>query len=107
MKTRNIVTIGAVIGLLTMTPVLQLQAQSRTSSAIEELVKAKRARHPASLLGEAKVYLDISTQVLNAHEREEAGDAIEAAINDANRGDRHNMLRHIAFAIQEIRDALK
>ena len=97
----------AVIGLFTMSPVLQLQAQSRTSSAIAELVKAKTAGHPASLLGEAKVYLEISTQVLNAHEREEADDAIESAINDANRGDRHNMLRHINFAIQEILDALK
>ena len=106
MKTRNIVTTVAVIGLFTVTPVLQLQAQSRTSSAIEELTKAETARHPAALLGEAKVYLEISTQVLNQTEREDAENAIEAAIRDADKGDRHNMLRNIKLALHEINGAL-
>ena len=105
MKTRSILVIGAAIGLFSLTPTTSVRAEARSLSAIQQLEKAKVSGDPAAHLEQAKDYLQTATEHLRAEELTEAIQAVDYALVDVHRRDRHNMLKHIEFAIHEIYDA--
>ncbi len=104
MKTRSILVIGAAIGLFSLTPTTSVRAEARSLSAIQQLEKAKVSGDPCAHLEQAKEYLKTTTEHLRSGEVQDAINAVDYAIVDVHRRDRHNMLKHIEFAINEIYD---
>ena len=103
MKTRNILTLCATIGLLVLTPVLRLQAEPPSYEAIEQLEKALHSGHPIEHLEHAKLEIEEAVR-LKHWDRAEALHQVHEAIEAARKDEHHRMEEHIGRAIHEIKE---
>ncbi len=103
MKTRNILTLCATIGLLILTPALRLQAEPPSYEAIEQLDKAKHSEHPIEHLEHAKHEIEEAVR-LHRWDRAKAIEQVNEAIEAERKGERHRMEEHIERAIHEIKE---